>query len=123
MFHVIPILILCQTNSYTCTVRYTQFFTVWTKNSGTAELSSQTLFTLNQVQPAGFCFSCVSSFTPPRMYTLSCKGSFQQTIQSLNECSAKASLPSLEGSLSPAFLHPMLESNLLGILITLGLRY
>lgn len=123
MFHIIPILILFQINSYTCKVRYIQFFMVWTKNSGTAELFSHTLFTWNQIQTPGFWFSCVFSFTTPCMYTFYWKGSFQQTIQLLNECSTKASLPSLEGSFSLAFLHPMLESNLLGILITLGLRY
>lgn len=123
MFHIVPILILLQINSYTCKVRYIQFFMVWTKNSGTAELFSHTLFTWNQIEPPGFWFSCVFSFTTPHMYTFYYKGSFQQTIQLLNECSTKASLPSLEGSFSLAFLHSMLELNLLGILITLGLRY
>lgn len=123
MFHIVPILILLQINSYTCKVRYIQFFLVWTKNSGTAELFSHTLFTWNQIEPPGFWFSCVFSFTTPHMYAFYYKGSFQQTIQLLNECSTKASLPSLEGSFSLAFLHSMLESNLLGILITLGLRY
>lgn len=63
MFHIIPILRLFQINRYNCKVRYIQFFMVWTKNSGTGELFSHTLFTLSQIQ--AFVFPVFSALLHP----------------------------------------------------------